>query len=156
MPADCRTCAINERRLSYNRFTRVVIDMEQSKPYSLSVEDSIVFVKLTGLMDNDTTDTLCADMRATAERHIDFRKPWAVIIDCRQWGFSVPYSESCLLELEAWCRERGQHFQVMILDKQVFRRNRINKLTGSAVPGIVYEYFTDPEAARNWLRRRGF
>ncbi|MDP4537119.1 hypothetical protein Q3O60_13055 [Alkalimonas collagenimarina] len=119
--------------------------MSGKKRFQIEVEDRVIWVKANGTWTSLTVADYIADIRTKANALAG--KPWAIVLDARDWQACPADVFTQLQENTHWCLQRQLRLGVVLLPEQPLLRWQFAKATEGERPEHYQKHVVEDEAA---------
>ncbi|GGA77731.1 hypothetical protein GCM10011369_19570 [Neiella marina] len=126
--------------------------MKQHGSYQLELRDRTIIVRFTAAWNRETAESMCRDFLELAQTLA--AKPWACLVDLRDWGLGGPEVMEPIFEVNHWCAANNQQFEAVVCSKQL-QQFFIQQLH-TALPNTESRFFETEAEALDWLNDKGF
>lgn len=127
----------------------------QAKAYQLQLMDQVLWVQVFGVSSLLGTEEYIRDFRALVAPIV--AKPWAVVLDIRQWQASPAQSLDLLKQNSVWAFAHNLHHVELLLPADEMLTWQYLKATEVEKPVYLTKHIAeDEESARLFLQAAGY
>ncbi len=127
----------------------------QTKAYQLQLMDQVLWVQVFGVSTLLGTEEYIRDFRALVNPLVT--KPWAVLLDIRQWQASPAQSLELLKQNSVWAIAHNLHHVELLLPADEMLTWQYLKATEVEKPAYLTKHIAeDEESARLFLQAAGY
>ena len=127
----------------------------QTKAYQLQLMDQVLWVQVFGVSSLLGTQEYIRDFRALVASIV--AKPWAVVLDIRQWQASPSQSLDLLRQNSVWAFAHNLHHVELLLPADEMLTWQYLKATEVEKPTYLTKHSAeDEESARLYLQAAGY
>lgn len=127
----------------------------QTKAYQLKLMDQVLWVQVFGVSTLLGTEEYIRDFRALVAPAT--KKPWAVVLDIRQWQASPAQSFELLKQNSVWAIANNLHHVELLLPADQMLTWQYLKATEVEKPDYLTRHTAeDEESARLYLQAAGY
>ena len=127
----------------------------QTKAYQLQLIDQVLWVQVFGVSTVLGAEEYIHDFRATVAPIL--AKPWAVVLDIRQWQASPAQSLDLLKQNSVWAFAHNLHHVELLLPADEMLTWQYLKATEVEKPAYLTRHIAeDEESARMFLQAAGY
>lgn len=120
--------------------------------FKIEVINQVIFVRFFGAWNNETSIRMCREFQTKAKPILG--KPWACLVDLREWELGGPEVWDPIVQVNHWCTENGQEMEAVVCEMEV--QKYIMKKTHAALPITKSSFFRSEKEAKDWLNEYGY
>ena len=115
--------------------------------FKISINSQTIILEAYGAWNYETAIRFCHDFKQSVKKIES--KPWASLIDLREWDLSTPDIWEAIDDLTIWSEQHNQRYEATIyinnIQKTLLEQSQQN------FENISVQYFDQPELAYQWL-----
>ena len=124
--------------------------MQEHGSFTLKTIEQTLIIMACGAWNIETTLRFVHENKKLTE-HIN-AKPWACLVDLKEWDLSTPEIWPYIDELNIWAAQQGQRFEVVVYNNSIQKQLLVD--SHKKLKGVEIEYFKTPEDAYQWLKEK--
>lgn len=126
--------------------------MQKHGSFKIERYQQIIIVRFYNAWNQQTSVQMCREFLQEAKLIAD--KPWACLIDLREWGLGGPEVWQPIIETNHWCADNNQRFEAVVCHQKI--QEFILKDLQQHLPDTESNFFTSETEALLWLSENGF
>ncbi len=128
--------------------------MKEHGSHSIERQDGILVIRAYDGWNVEASEALVQEILVFAKKFQG--KPWAILVDLREWGLSTPESVAMGPEVIASLDRAGRTHTAMIVDEKTLARLIAESAFASQPRKSAIKFFERESAAREWFAECGF
>ena len=121
--------------------------------FDLGVHGRVLMVTVYGSVDLDSMQVAFAKIEALISQ---LKKPWATLVDLRQWDLYTEEMVEPLAQFQAWLIENGHELEVSISGGSELKKQARDRLWSHLTVAPDHVYVDTPEQGWNLLIEKGY